>query len=81
MTNLPPDPDRTRDTNASLQHESPPSTPRWVKVFGIVALILVLLVVIVMFTGVGGEHGPGRHFRSGNAGGSTPSIEDRVQEP
>ena len=35
-------------------------TPRWVKVFGIVALALVLLVVVAMLV-VGGEHGPGRH--------------------
>ena len=39
-------------------------TPRWVKVFGIVALVLVLLVVIMMFIG-GGNHGPGRHMPSG----------------
>jgi hypothetical protein len=38
-------------------------TPRWVKIFGIVALVLVLLVVIMMFIG-GGDHGPGRHTRS-----------------
>ena len=30
-----------------------PGTPRWVKVFGIIGLVLVLLVVIMMFTGVG----------------------------
>ena len=34
-----------------------PGTPRWVKVFGIIALALVLLFVILMLTG----HGPGRH--------------------
>lgn len=37
----------------------PYSTPRWVKVFGIIALVLVLLVII-MFAG-GGSHGPSRH--------------------
>jgi hypothetical protein len=38
-----------------------PGTPRWVKVFGIIALVLVLFVIL-MLTGVfGGEHGPGRH--------------------
>jgi plastocyanin len=35
--------------------------PRWVRVLGIVALVVGLLVVILRFTGVGGEHGPGRH--------------------
>ncbi|OLE65306.1 MAG: hypothetical protein AUG03_05375 [Acidobacteria bacterium 13_1_20CM_2_68_14] len=43
---------------------SPPGTPRWVKVFGIVGLVLVLLVVVMMATGVGGKHGPGRHMPS-----------------
>lgn len=58
---------------------SPYSTPRWVKVFGIIALGLILLIVIMMFTGVGGEHGPGRHIPSGDAGSPTPPIEHGVQ--
>ena len=41
-----------------------PDTPRWVKVFGIIALVLVLLIVAMMF--IGGEHGPGRHTPSGD---------------
>jgi hypothetical protein len=46
-----------------------PGTPRWVKVFGIVAVALVLLGVISFLTG----HGPpGRHLPSGNLGGDTP---------
>ena len=47
-------------------------TPRWVMVFVIIGIALVLLVAILMFAGVGGEHGPGRH--------SAP-IEYRVQQP
>lgn len=39
-------------------------TPRWVKAFGITAVLLVLLVAIVVFTGIGGPHGPGRHLPS-----------------
>jgi hypothetical protein len=35
-------------------------TPRWVKVFGIIALVLVVLVVVMIVAGRGG-HGPGRH--------------------
>lgn len=40
------------------------STPRWVKVFGVIALVVVLLFVILMFTrGPGGRgHTPSRHF-------------------
>ena len=49
-----------------------PGTPRWAKVFGIIALVLVLLVVVIMASGVGGDHGPGRHMPSGGVGGYTP---------
>jgi hypothetical protein len=48
-----------------------PGTPRWVKVFGIIVIVVVLLVVAMMFVG-GGEHGPGRHTPSGDAGGRVP---------
>jgi hypothetical protein len=44
----------------------PPRTPRWVKVFGIVALVVVLMLVIVLLVG-GEEHGPGRHASNGDA--------------
>jgi hypothetical protein len=40
-----------------------PGMPRWVKLSGIVALALALLVVAVMAV-AGGEHGPGRHAPS-----------------
>jgi hypothetical protein len=48
-----------------------PGTPRWVKVFGIIVIVAVLLVVAMMFIG-GGEHGPGRHTPSGDAGSQVP---------
>jgi hypothetical protein len=44
-------------------------TPRWVKVFLIIGLALVLLFVIGKVSGVGGDHGPGRH----GGGSDTPS--------
>ncbi len=37
--------------------ESTTGIPRWVKILGIIALIMVLLVVIIMLTG----GGPGGH--------------------
>lgn len=40
------------------------STPGWVKIFGIILIVLVLLVGIMLITG--GDHGPGRHLPSGN---------------
>jgi hypothetical protein len=49
-----------------------PGTPRWVKVFGIIAFVVVLLFVILMFTRGPGGHGPGRHTGSGGSGGYTP---------
>jgi hypothetical protein len=50
-----------------------PGTPRWVKVFGIIVIVLAVLVIAVMLIS-GGEHGPGRHTQSGDAGDRvTPS--------
>lgn len=47
--------------------ESPPGMPRWVKIAAIIVGILVLLFVVLKLTGIGGEHGPGRHLSAGNA--------------
>lgn len=44
--------------------------PRWVKVFGIIALIVLLLFIIMLLTR--GSHGPGRHLRGG--GSQTMSV-------
>lgn len=40
----------------------PPGAPRWVKVLGWFAIVLIVLFVIMKVTGIGGDHGPGRHF-------------------
>ena len=69
MSDLPPYPDTGDDTGMGLDGGSTTGTPRWVKVFGIIALVVVLLVAIMLLTG-GGGHGPGRH--TGDAGGNTP---------
>ena len=37
-----------------------PGTPRWVKAFAIVAIVLILLLGGLLLFG-GGNHGPGRH--------------------
>ncbi len=71
MADQPPDPGTGEDTGVRPTADRPPSTPRWVKVFGILVIIVVLLVVAVMFIG-GGEHGPGRHTPSGDASGQVP---------
>ena len=71
MTDRPPDPDNYDHTGVRPTADRPPSTPRWVKAFGIIVLALVLLFVARVL--VGGEHGPGRHAASGDAGGQAPS--------
>lgn len=39
--------------------------PRWVRLFGLVSLVLAVLVVIVVLVG-GGNHGPGQHVPGGD---------------
>jgi hypothetical protein len=56
-----------RDGAASeASRHSTEGTPRWVKVFGIVAVVVVVLFVVLL---IAGGHGPGRHL--GTAGGQT----------
>jgi hypothetical protein len=55
------DRDPGHDTGIGAGPGSTPSTPRWVKVFGIVALVVVVLIVLMLLVG-GGSHGPGRHL-------------------
>jgi hypothetical protein len=52
--------------------------PRWVKVAGIIALALVVLVLIVLLAG--GNHGPGRHQSSRGHGGPLPSVAAAVHD-
>jgi hypothetical protein len=59
MTEPPAYPDPGADAGVGSDRGSPPGTPRWVKVFGMIALVLVVAIVIVLL--VGGGHGPGRH--------------------
>jgi len=53
-------PDTGDDTGVGSDDESNTNTPRWVKVFGIIALVAVLLFAVLQFTG--NEHGPSRHM-------------------
>lgn len=60
-----------------------PGTPRWVKTFGIMGIVVVLLIVIILVTGVGGpgSHDPGRHIHSRNVGGDTAAIARAAKQP
>lgn len=62
MADQPPYPDSNSDTGDDNR------TPRWVKVFGIIAIVLVLGFVILHLTG----SGLGRH---------TPPVEHGVKQP
>lgn len=71
MADLLPDTEDATDVRPERMRpdrRSTPGTPRWVKVSGIIALVLILLLVIMVLVG-GGNHGPGRHIPSGGAGG------------
>lgn len=65
-----PYPDSKSDTDDATDvrpdRVRPTRTPRWVKMFGIIVLVLILLLVVQIL--MGGNHGPGRHIPSGDAG-------------
>ena len=52
--------------------ESPPPTPRWVKAFGIGAIILIVLLIAMIVSGHGGPHSPLRHLHSHDAATELP---------
>jgi hypothetical protein len=70
MSDPPLYPDADQEDGVGPDRASTTGTPRWVKVFGIVALIVVVLFVVLFVFG-GGGHGPGRHSSSG-LGGHAP---------
>jgi hypothetical protein len=67
MADPPLDPGTGDDTNGvRLDRGATIGMPRWVKVFLIVAVLVVLVFVILLLTG--GGHGPGRHMSTGGIG-------------
>lgn len=58
MADLPPYPDSNGDTGVGPDRGSTTDTPRWVYVFGLIAIVLVLLFVIQHLTGGGLRHTP-----------------------
>ena len=75
MTDLLPDTDAATDVRPDRKRpdrRSTARTPRWVYVFAIIAIVVVLLLVVQIL--MGGNHGPGRHKMSGDAGGHTLSA-------
>jgi hypothetical protein len=39
----------------------PERTPRWVKIFGLVSIVVIVLLAAALIFG-GGQHGPARHL-------------------
>jgi hypothetical protein len=81
MADPPPYPNTGDDTGVGPDRESTTGTPRWVKVFGIIALVVILLFVILLLTRGPGGHGPSRHMGSGGLDGHTAPVivmEDRT---
>ncbi len=72
-----PDPFPQPHTGEGPDRGASAGTPRWVKVLGILGLVAVLLVVVMLVTGRGGGHGPGRHTGAGS-GPSPPSSQVRA---
>jgi hypothetical protein len=62
MADAPPPPADPTDDNAET------ATPRWVKVFGAIAVVLVVAVIVLLIAGRGGGHGPSRHAPASDAG-------------
>ncbi len=79
MADPPPYPDSNSDTGDDVRTDrgSTTTTPRWVKVFEIIAIVLVFLFVILHLTG----GGLGRHTPSGGPDDHTPPIKHGVQQP
>ena len=57
---------RGRDTNQG--------PPRWVKMSGAAAIVLAALIPVLIFTGIGGNHGPWRHLPSAAVPGNDAST-------
>lgn len=70
MADLPPSVGAGEEAGSGPDRGSSSGTPRWVKVFVIIGLVVVLLFLVAKLTGLGGDHGPGRH----GGGGDTPST-------
>jgi hypothetical protein len=57
MTDLPPTPTSTAPPRVGPDRASAPRTPRWVKVFGMIAAMALVLLVILHLTGLVGMAG------------------------
>jgi hypothetical protein len=72
------DPPARSDRSENDDHGTP-GMPTWVKVFGGIGLVVVVLFVVLLVFG-GGGHGPGRHggAPSGEHTGPPPGVTHEV---
>jgi hypothetical protein len=66
MADPSPHPDATTGTGLGRDDGPAPGTPRWVKISGIIAVVVAVLFVILLIFG-GGNHGPARHLPPADA--------------
>lgn len=57
MADPPANPSSREQSDGASDRESAPGTPRWVKIFAVVALVVVAVFIILLLTG----HGPAQH--------------------
>ena len=67
--------DHADDADLVTDDGAASGTPRWVKVSGTLALVVFVLFVVLLISGRGGGHGPGRHS------GDAPTPASTVAEP
>jgi hypothetical protein len=65
---IPSEPDPYGCQNADADRDATTGTPRWVKIFGVIALVVVVLIVVLLI--IGGPHNPGRHALAAGSGAS-----------
>ena len=68
MADLPPrqeSGDADEVAGPGLASAGRPKMPAWVKVSLVIAAVLVVAFLVIMLTGMGGEHGPSRHLPGG----------------
>lgn len=73
--------DGQQTVGRSASGPPPTQRPHWVKVTLIVVAPLVVLLVVAKVTGLGGEHGPGRHGGGGDVPSSVVGHDDGHRPP
>ena len=79
MTDSRPDVTTGDDTGVGPDREEH-RTPRWVKVFGLIAVAVVGLFIVLLLAG-GGGHGPGRHLPGGGVDTVPSSVTEHSPPP